>query len=32
MQVTERAPLAEAARIHTALEGRETTASIVLTP
>ncbi len=32
VQVTQRAPLAEAARVHAALEGRETTASIVLIP
>ena len=32
IQISERAPLAEAARIHTALEARETTGSIVLKP
>ena len=32
VHVSERAPLAEAARIHTSLEARETTASIVLKP
>jgi len=32
IEVSEAAPLAEAARVHTALEGRKTTASIVLVP
>jgi NADPH2:quinone reductase len=32
IHVAERAPLAEAARIHTALEARQTAASLVLTP
>jgi NADPH:quinone reductase len=32
INVTDRAPLAEAARVHAALEARETTASIVLLP
>ena len=32
ISVTEKAPLAEAARLHAALEGRKTTGSVVLIP